>query len=561
MRIPCAQLVAPVLGKVCYPVLLQDAYGDGWNDASLTFTSATTGAPVLLPSELAVAEEKKEYRTDVCFDCGCYFGQATAGSYPEENSWNLRDSAGAILASAEEADRSRTFCTVSSSSCPTYPECSKGRGLNRDLTACEPCSAGQFSSLSGARVDSCSPCGAGKYNNDVEATACNSCGEGYTSHAGSTSSEDCFRNPLILLFLSTSGEDWDSSCSKNWLNGDPCENEWYGVDCDESGENVIELTLFDCGLKGPIPKELGQMKKLKQLWLYNNTITAFPSELGDMSSLVALDLSYNNISGTIPHELGRLQNLVTLDLSSNNLLGSIPSELGDIPNLQWIDLSSNRLESSIPVELSRRQSLEGIFLAKNLLSGSIPLEIGLLPNLVSFDVLSNKLTGPIPEALQKRCVSETLSKTYIACRLSGNDVTCPTGTSLLFNGCLPCPIPERCPGGTRWGGYCSPGFVELDCSVCPEGWYELNEQCLRCSSGWAHGFESVVYCLAAVIFASVLLRVLVRFKIFHPGAFLRWFHVDTNTIVCLKQLGAVLQIMSLLCSVVVQPAWFGRLSK
>ena len=44
------------------------------------------------------------------------------------------------------------------------------------------------------------------------------------------------------------------------------------------------------------------------------------------------------------------------------------------------------------------------------------------------------------------------------------------------------------------------------------------------------------------------------------AATFRPLQFDITTVVCLKQLGALLQIMTLFCSVVVPPAWYGKLS-
>ncbi|PQP99042.1 somatic embryogenesis receptor kinase 2 [Prunus yedoensis var. nudiflora] len=41
----------------------------------------------------------------------------------------------------------------------------------------------------------------------------------------------------------------------------------------------------------------------------------------------------NNIQGTIPAELGNLKSLISLDLYNNNISGTIPSSLGKLKSL------------------------------------------------------------------------------------------------------------------------------------------------------------------------------------------------------------------------------------
>ena len=42
-------------------------------------------------------------------------------------------------------------------------------------------------------------------------------------------------------------------------------------------------------------------------------------------------LGHNQLSGTIPVELGNLTSLISLDLEDNQLSGTIPAEIGNLP--------------------------------------------------------------------------------------------------------------------------------------------------------------------------------------------------------------------------------------
>ena len=44
---------------------------------------------------------------------------------------------------------------------------------------------------------------------------------------------------LFELYGSTNGSDWKNST--NWLQGDPCDNDWYGVFCDDTNSHIIKL--------------------------------------------------------------------------------------------------------------------------------------------------------------------------------------------------------------------------------------------------------------------------------------------------------------------------------
>ena len=62
-----------------------------------------------------------------------------------------------------------------------------------------------------------------------------------------------------------------------------------------------------------------------------NLVERFPTQLGQLSSRIQLDLSGDaSIRGTHPTHLCRLPHLPRLSLGSNTLSGAIPSQLGHL---------------------------------------------------------------------------------------------------------------------------------------------------------------------------------------------------------------------------------------
>ncbi|XP_057771239.1 leucine-rich repeat protein 2-like isoform X3 [Salvia miltiorrhiza] len=79
-------------------------------------------------------------------------------------------------------------------------------------------------------------------------------------------------------------------------------------------------------LMGPIPAELGQLRSLVSLDLYHNNLTAsIPPSLSNLSNLKFLRLNGNRLTGRIPRDLTKLANLKILDVSNNDLCGTIPT--------------------------------------------------------------------------------------------------------------------------------------------------------------------------------------------------------------------------------------------
>ena len=183
----------------------------------------------------------------------------------------------------------------------------------------------------------------------------------------------------------------------NWNKHTPIRL-WQGIGV--GGSHVTVVNLYDAGLTGSIPAELGNLVSLEQLGLPGNKLTgSIPAELGNLVSLEDLYLPGNKLTGSIPAELGNLVNLRRLTLSTNELRGSIPAELGSLPNLKTLSLGANELTGSIPAELGKLVSLEELYLGDNKLNGSIPAEMGKLPNLQTLNLGDNELTGIIPAEL------------------------------------------------------------------------------------------------------------------------------------------------------------------
>ena len=212
------------------------------------------------------------------------------------------------------------------------------------------------------------------------------------------------RAALMALYNATDGPNWVNS--DGWVTDAPLR-DWYGVETDGAGRVVrLDLSgLWDSdfrgytphGLRGPIPPELGDLARLRFLWLYNNNLTGpIPPELGDLATLRGLSLYNNDLTGPIPSTLAKLARLEGLDVFDNDLSGPIPPELGSLASLTRLQLGSNSLSGPIPPELGDLATLRGLSLYNNDLTGPIPSTLAKLARLEGLHVFGNDLSGPIP---------------------------------------------------------------------------------------------------------------------------------------------------------------------
>ncbi|KAJ4707298.1 receptor-like protein kinase 2 [Melia azedarach] len=146
--------------------------------------------------------------------------------------------------------------------------------------------------------------------------------------------------------------------------------------CDRVG--AIMVNVSNNRMAGQVPAEIGRMcNSLKFLDASGNQIVgSIPHGVGELVSLVALNLSWNLIRGQIPTTLGQIRDLKYLSLAGNNLTGSIPSTLGQLQLLEVLDLSSNSLSGQIPDDLENLRNLTVLLLNNNKLSGKIPSGLG-----------------------------------------------------------------------------------------------------------------------------------------------------------------------------------------
>ncbi|PHS31843.1 MAG: hypothetical protein COA95_04980 [Methylophaga sp.] len=110
-----------------------------------------------------------------------------------------------------------------------------------------------------------------------------------------------------------------------------------------------------------IPEEIGDLNKLKGLYIQNTNITSFPESIGKLTKLEHLNLSGNKLE-KLPKNLLKLPNLELCWVSGNNIK-EIESDI-NVPKLRSIDLSSNKLKT-LPKSLALQVALDSIHLDEN----------------------------------------------------------------------------------------------------------------------------------------------------------------------------------------------------
>lgn len=88
------------------------------------------------------------------------------------------------------------------------------------------------------------------------------------------------RDALMALYSGTNGPGWRKNTG--WGDGDPCEHDWFGVQCHSGHVRILDLS--NNKLNGSIPPELGNLSRLEYLYLTDNQLKgSIPPNLGNLS--------------------------------------------------------------------------------------------------------------------------------------------------------------------------------------------------------------------------------------------------------------------------------------
>ncbi|XP_065634430.1 receptor-like protein 6 [Quercus suber] len=144
---------------------------------------------------------------------------------------------------------------------------------------------------------------------------------------------------------------------------------WKGVTCSEKGR-VIGLNLFNESISGSLHNSsLFSLQYLENLNLACNKLSSslIPSQFGNLTNLIYLNLSNAGFEGQIPIEISQLTRLVTLDLSTSSLLSvsMLKIENPDLAKLVWnfSELKELYLDGGLLIPpLSKLQSLSILLL-------------------------------------------------------------------------------------------------------------------------------------------------------------------------------------------------------
>ena len=157
---------------------------------------------------------------------------------------------------------------------------------------------------------------------------------------------------------------------------------------------MIHLDLVGLGLES-LPPEIGHLKRLEVLNLFDDNLTTLPPEIGKLTNLRGLMVT-NNCLTALPPEIGQLSQLEHLGLSGNPLT-QLPREIGQLVGLRVLHVAGNPL-MSLPPEIGHLHHLQALYIGGTPLT-TLPLELGHLTQIHT--LTTDPLTFPPPEIISQ----------------------------------------------------------------------------------------------------------------------------------------------------------------
>ncbi|XP_062102291.1 receptor-like protein EIX2 isoform X1 [Humulus lupulus] len=231
------------------------------------------------------------------------------------------------------------------------------------------------------------------------------------------------------------------------------------------------------GFDGEVPKSIGSLCKLQQLFLslngFNSTMTdilesllacnnssleilnlsqtiqngPLPRDLSRLLHLRELDVSNNKFNDTLPESIGKLTSLELLDISNNSFIGFVSeTHLEKLSKLKHLDLSSNSLTLKMNITWVPPFQLQYINLRSCMIGPQFPSWLQTQSNISQIDLSSSGIADVIPEwffnmtsnlenlDLSSNLINSTLPNSLLE---SNNKSPYVNLSSNNFHGCIP----------------------------------------------------------------------------------------------------------------------------
>ncbi|CAO2829174.1 unnamed protein product [Amaranthus hypochondriacus] len=171
--------------------------------------------------------------------------------------------------------------------------------------------------------------------------------------------------------------------------------------------SLVHLNLHGCTNLVALPIDVTGMKSLKELNLSDcSKFKGLPEDIWSMTSLIDLNLD-STIITKLPESVFRLTQLEVLSLNSRNKITELPDCIGCLTSLKELYISSDKLEN-LPPSVGSLTNLEILCLGNCSLLTALPDTVGNLKSLNQL-LLYGTSIGQLPDSIRSLCYLKVLS--------------------------------------------------------------------------------------------------------------------------------------------------------
>ena len=217
---------------------------------------------------------------------------------------------------------------------------------------------------------------------------------------------------LVAIFKATGGaQNWHAD--RVWDLTQPID-KWYNVKVDKDGR-VTQVNLANGTVTAPwtLPAAVGDLTEMTNFRIIGSQLTGaiidqnanltgpLPKELGQLKKLVNINVAQTGISGSIPAEMSGCSSLANLMAYKTQLTG-IPDNFDEWPALKIIQLYGiPGLTGPLPASVGRCTKVTSVWFYECNFTGNIPESWANLPaSCTQLRIQDNKLQGVVPAAIQ-----------------------------------------------------------------------------------------------------------------------------------------------------------------
>ena len=163
--------------------------------------------------------------------------------------------------------------------------------------------------------------------------------------------------------------------------------------------SVISLDLSTNEHEGKVLRSLGNLCKLRLIRLSDNKWSQEISEIFESLSrcvsngLEILEMDNAQLSGHLTDDLGQFKKLVILSLGYDSISSPIPLSIGNLSSLRFLSLETNQINGTLPPSFGHLSKLESLYIYSNMLEGVVSeVHFANLMGLKTLVVSQNQLT-------------------------------------------------------------------------------------------------------------------------------------------------------------------------